>query len=281
VFQNFDKFGGGDTVTGINGVTDAVKRLANPGWEKQVNKFFDGFANGVLNLPKSDLGQMEDRLKGLGDAMGNMVKNGGAEAAAKSFRLLTDEFKANGKSAQDALDAMPGYKDALLEQANALGVNLEPAQLLELAQGRVPGVMSAAQNATENKAAADEAARRPRRRRPTSWTNLVCNLDGTIASLEKYTRRCSTRASSRWTPGPPRQPTRRRWTHQGRCGGSHRSSGQAVRGTGQSTEAAKAHAEAQMGLGVALNKNKTDFDLTNAAGRASTTQFQSVAHGHG
>ncbi|QFG09562.1 tail length tape measure protein [Arthrobacter phage TripleJ] len=278
VFQSFAQFGGQDTVNGINGVTDAVKALANPDWQKQVDQFFDGFAHGVLNLPKSDLGQIQDRLKGMGDAMGDMVKNGGAEAAAKSFRLLTKEFEANGKSAQDALNTMPGYKDALLEQANALGVNLEPAQLLELAQGRIPGVMAAAQAATETKAATDQAAAAATQEEIDKLTDLGVNLDGTIASLEKYT-------TALFNAGLIQLDARS-------ATAAHEAALDAVKGSveeataalakqyeteGESTEAARAHAEAQMGLGVALNKSRTDFELGNAAGRALNDTFQNVA----
>ena len=45
--------------------------------------------------------------------MGNLVKNGAGETAAKSFQALTKEFEKNGKGAKEALDALPGYKDAL------------------------------------------------------------------------------------------------------------------------------------------------------------------------
>ncbi|AYN57872.1 tail length tape measure protein [Arthrobacter phage Faja] len=278
VFQGFDKFGGQDTVNGINGVADAVKRLANPDWQQHVDQFFDGFTSGVLNLPKSDLGQLQDRLKGVGDEMGNIVKNGGAESAAKSFRLLTDEFKANGKSAQDALDMMPGYKDALLEQANALGVNLEPAQLLELAQGRIPGVMQAAINATEQKASADSAAAEAARAHSAELDELGLNADGTVASLEKYT--AALFAAGLSTMGAREAEA----AHEAAIDNTKKAVEEATaalaaeyEAQGMGADAAKAQAEAQMGLGVALTKNKGDFDRTTEAGRILNAQFQSVA----
>lgn len=278
IFQGFDKFGGQDTVNGINGVADAVKRLANPDWQQQVDQFFDGFTSGVLNLPKSDLGQLQDRLKGVGDEMGNIVKNGGGEAAAKSFRLLNDEFKAQGKSTQQLLDLMPGYKDALLEQANALGINLEPAQLLELAQGRIPGVMQAAMNASEDKAAADQQAADAAQRHSEALDELGLNADGTIASLEKYTQ-------ALFNAGLLTMDAREaEAAHEAAIDNTKKAVEDATaalakqyEAQGYGADAAKAMAEQQMGLGAALNKTKTDFDRGTEAGRILNEQFQSVA----
>lgn len=278
IFQGFDKFGGQDTVNGVNGVADAVKRLANPDFNQTVDQFFDGFASGVLNLPKSDLGQLEDRLKGVGDELGNIVANGGATAAAKSFNLLTKEFEANGKSAQDALDKMPGYKNALLEQAQAVGVNLEPAELLMLAQGRIPAVMQAVMDSTQQKATADETAKAASEAHAEALADLGLNADGTIASLEKYTTALFNAGLS--TMGAREAEA----AHEAAIDNTKKAVEDAtaaiaadLEAKGMGAEAAKAQAEAQMGLGAALNKNKTDFDRTTEAGRILNAQFQSVA----
>lgn len=147
VFQGFDKFGG-DSIVKVNNMADAVKRLSNQTFDDSGNRFFEGFTN-LLGLPKGEIGQLEDRLKGLGDEMGNLARNGAGETAAKSFQALTKEFQANGKGAKEALDALPGYKDALIAQGLAAGVVVEGQDLLDFAMGKVPASMAGAVKATE------------------------------------------------------------------------------------------------------------------------------------
>jgi TP901 family phage tail tape measure protein len=147
VFQNFDKFNGA-AVSNIDNMADAVSRLSNQTFNDSGNKFFEGFTN-FLGLPKGEIGQLEDRLKGLGDEMGNLAKNGAGETAAKSFQALTTEFQKNGKGAKEALEALPGYKDALLGLATTAGVVLTEQDLLDFAMGKVPASMGAAATATE------------------------------------------------------------------------------------------------------------------------------------
>lgn len=183
VFQGLDKAFGQDSVQNVNGMADAVARLSNHGWEKDVNQFFDGFT-GIIGV-KSDLGQLDDRLSKLGETLGTITSNGGAESAAKTFNLLSKEFENNGKSAQDALDKMPGYKDALLAMGQAAGVALQPNELLMLAAGRIPASMQAAQSATEQKTAADEAAAVADAEHAKALADIGLNADGTTASLAK------------------------------------------------------------------------------------------------
>lgn len=157
IFQGFDKFGG-EAVSNVDNMADAVKRLTNQTFDDSGNKFFEGFTN-LLGLPKGEIGQLEDRLKGLGDAMGNLAKNGAGETAAKSFQALTKEFEKNGKGAKEALESVPGYKDALVGLANQAGVTLEGQDLLDYALGKVPSSMQGAAAATQTyKTAAGETA---------------------------------------------------------------------------------------------------------------------------
>lgn len=148
VFQGFDKFAGNDIVGNVDSLAGAVKRLTSQNFDDVGNKFFEPFTN-LLGLPKGEIGQLEDRLRGLGEAMGGLVKNGGAEQAAKGFQELTKEFEKNGKGAQEALDSVPGYKDALLGLANSAHVVLKPQELLALAMGNVPDSMKKAADSVE------------------------------------------------------------------------------------------------------------------------------------
>ncbi|MEV7606119.1 phage tail tape measure protein [Paenarthrobacter sp. NPDC089322] len=145
---NFDKVNG-IAVSNIDNMADAVKRLSNQTFDDAGNKFFEGFTN-LLGLPKGEIGQLEDRLRGLGDEMGNLAKNGAGETAAKSFQALTKEFEKNGKGAKEALDYLPGYREALVGLANQSGKTLTEQELLDFALGTVPASMQAATTATQN-----------------------------------------------------------------------------------------------------------------------------------
>lgn len=158
LFQSWDKAFGESTVQNVNSMSDAISTLFNHSGYEDFAKSFDGF-NKAIGAGVSPLGQIEEKLKGLGNEMGSLAKNGATDVAAKSFQALTKEFEKNGKSAQDALDSVPGYKDALMALANQAGETLEPQELLDFAMGKVPASMLAATGATQTfKNAAGEAA---------------------------------------------------------------------------------------------------------------------------
>lgn len=147
LFTGFDKLGGRN-ISDINSLSGAIQKLTHQDFNDVANKFVEPITK-FLGFPKQEIGQLEDRLNGLGDAMGNLVKNGGAETAAKNFQELTKEFEKNGKGAKEALDSVPGYADALKELATQSGVTLDEQGLLDLAMGKVPDSMKKAAGATE------------------------------------------------------------------------------------------------------------------------------------
>ncbi len=255
VFQGFDKFAGAETVTNINGTADAVKRLANQDFNDSANLFFQGFTD-FLGLPKGEIGQLEDRLKGLGDQMGELAKNGAPEVAAKSFEALTKEFKANGMEAQDALDKLPGYKDALEGLARTAGVSLEPHELLELAVGKIPKVMLDAKGATEK--FTDSAGRvvpiSPALQE--SLTEAGVSAQGLATDLEKV-------LDGMLAAGFATLNTR-----------------DATTKFNQSTEEARTAladlAKGNVDVSNALNDTGTDFDLATESGQKLNAKFQDV-----
>ena len=155
VFQEWDKLAsvGGDgykeSAAGVDSLASAVERLTHQDFNDWLNKNLADPVNRLLGFSESDVAQIEARFKGLGEEMGNLTRNGGAETAAKSFQALTAEFEKNGKSAKDALEAVPGYKDALLDLANQSGETLTEQQLLDFAMGKVPAAMQPAADSVE------------------------------------------------------------------------------------------------------------------------------------
>ncbi|MBT2568088.1 phage tail tape measure protein [Arthrobacter sp. ISL-85] len=146
--SDFGNFMGKRIAPDINSAADAIARITHPQGSDGINRWADQ-AFGWLPLAKSETSQVDESLRKVGDELGNLAKNGGAEAAAASFRKLSDEFIKNGSTAQDALDHMPGYRDALLDLANQAGVTLEGQDLLDFAMGKVPTSMQAASSAVQ------------------------------------------------------------------------------------------------------------------------------------
>jgi TP901 family phage tail tape measure protein len=186
IFQNLGKAFGEDIVK-VNNLSDAVSRLSNQTFNDAGNKFFEGFTN-FLGLPKGEIGQLEDSLKGLGEEMGNLAKNGAGETAAKSFSLLTKEFEKNGKGAKEALEYVPGYKDALLGLANQAGVTLSEQELLDFALGKVPASMSAAAGATETYISKTGEARPVTEEMAKALEEVGISAEGAITDIDAFGR---------------------------------------------------------------------------------------------
>lgn len=256
VFQKFDKFAGMDIVTNANGLADGVKRIANQTFNDSGNKFFEGFTN-FLGLPKGEIGQLEDKLKGLGDQMGELAKNGATDAAAKSFQVLTKTFEANGMSAQQALEHVPGYEKALKDLANQAGVVVEGQDLLDFAMGKTPKVMLDAKGATEKYT---DAAGRVQPIGPELQKSLEAagvSAQGLATDLQKV-------LDGMLASGLATLNTR-----------------DATTKFNKSTEEARTAladlAKSNVDVSNALNKTGTDFDLATDSGQKLNAKFQDVA----
>lgn len=142
-FSVWDTVAGDDRSQGIRDIASAIEEVANPSFLDGVNKNFNGL-NQFFGLPDDKITMLEKRFADLGLELGNMASNGHIEESANAFRVLSEEFEANGKSAQDALNLMPGYRDALQDIANQAGVTVSEQELLNWA---LSGVAPAAVNA--------------------------------------------------------------------------------------------------------------------------------------
>jgi TP901 family phage tail tape measure protein len=277
VFEGFQKFAGQDIVTNVDGLSGAVERLTHQSFDDMGNKFFEPLTN-LLGLPKGEISQLEDRFRGLGDEMGNLAKNGAADTAAESFKLLTAEFEKNGKGAKEALDAVPGYRDALQGLANQAGVVVEGQDLIDFAMGKVPASMQAATGAVETYKDAQGQVTPITPEVADALADIGLKADGAVSSLEKFTEALFAAGLS--TMGAREAEAAHEAAIDGVKGAVDEATASLAKqyeAQGMGADAAKAQAEAQMGLGAALNKSKTDFDLTTEAGRILNAQFQDVA----
>lgn len=241
IFGSFDKING-TAVSEIDNLSDAVSRLTSQTFDDAGNKFFEPLTT-FLGFPKGEIGQLEDRLNGVGEAMGGLVANGAPDVAAKSFQVLTDEFKKNGKGAKEALESVPGYKDALMALGNQAGVTFTEQELLDFALGKMPASLSAATTGVDvmNEAIAETGVQ----------------LDGVITDMDKFLEQL-------FATGLITMSAR----------DANAAYHEALRGI---PETLKDIAKSQGKMGRMLNDTATDFDTSTEAGAAANSAFQDVA----
>jgi TP901 family phage tail tape measure protein len=187
MFQKWDSSFGSGPADHIHNLNDAVHELADP----HVPAVLQNIADGIQSFTggaKSDLGQITDRFKSMGDAMGNLTNSGNLQTAATTFNKISDAFQKNGKSAQDALDVLPGYKNALQEMANQAGVSLSAQDLLNLAMGKIPPQLAAATDATGSYVDAAGNIQVVSKEVQKALADIGLSADGTVASLAKLVK---------------------------------------------------------------------------------------------
>ncbi len=242
VFKNWNTTMGQAQVDNVNNLADAVHFLTKHDGYEDFAKSFDGI-NSAIGAAKSPLGQVEDRIKSLGNTLGTLTSGGSLGAASKGFNTLSDEFVKNGKTAQDALNSVPGYKDALLALAHESKVTLNDQELLELATGKIPAVMSAAEGATTSytDAAGNQISINKDQSKALAEVGLAA--DGTVTALDKLV--------------------------------------QSLENTGllqlSANDAARAYQAAIDGVTDSITKNGKTLDITTPKGRENSAAFDGIA----
>jgi hypothetical protein len=169
---------------------------------------------------------------------------------------LALKFTQNGKSAQDALNVMPAYQQALKDSAGAVGVQLSQQELLEYAMGKVPQSMLNAMSATQKYT---DTAGQVKPLTPTlqkSLDDAGVSADGLATDLQKV-------LDGMLATGMATVSAR-----------------DAQAKFAEASRNAKSAMDDLVKSGVdvskALNKNHTDFDLTTAAGEQANAKFEEV-----
>lgn len=183
LFAKWDTFAGeGPDIRDLAG---AVREVVNPHIPAGLQDTLDTLFSWTGSA-KNDLGQVRDTFRGLGDQMGNLVKNGAAETAAKNFQALTKEFQAQGKGAKEALEMLPGYKDALLQLANQAGVTLTEQQLLDFAMGQMPASIGGATKAVETYASKTGEAKPVTEAMAKALEEVGLSAQGAITDIDAF-----------------------------------------------------------------------------------------------
>lgn len=154
LFNSWD-LGFGEASNGINGVDDAMSRLNNAQFGDNINRWADD-AFGWTGLAQSDISQVEDRTRDLGNELGNLASGGNVQAATESFQRLAESYQKSGGSAEDLFNnKMPGLRDALKGVAADAGVAITDSEALQWAlSGVEPASVKAKQGMDEAAASA-------------------------------------------------------------------------------------------------------------------------------
>jgi TP901 family phage tail tape measure protein len=240
--SDFGNFAGSKIGPDINSAADAIARITHPEGADGINRWADQ-AFGWTGLVKSETTQVDESLGKLGDELGNLAKNGGADTAAKSFRKLSEEFIKNGSTAQDALDHLPGYKDALLSLANQAGVTLEGQDLLDFALGKVPASMAGATKATETYTSKIGEAKPVTEEMSKALEDVGLSAGGAVTNIDAFTK-------SLFNSGILQL---------------------------SASDAAIAYQDAIDKVTEAVTKNGTTLDINTAAGRANQSAYNDQA----
>jgi len=258
LFKQFDSGALKAAPKNVDDLDSAIKAVTHESFDDTMNKVGDSISRAFGAGTTSGIGQVEDRLKGVGDSLGKMVSGGQIDTAAISFNKLATSYEQNGKSAQDALDTMPGYKTALVDLAAQTGQTLAPQELLELAMGKVPKSMQTAATATTTYTDAAGNVRPMNDQMKKSFDDAGVAIDGQITDLGKL------------------------YDAMVKTGLANLSARDAEFRFGDAARTATEKADAlktKLGgdLSSALDGTGADFNKTTAAGKEAEDQFSNVA----
>ena len=144
---NFEGFSANSQVVqDAKSFQELLRQTADPGFigaaQQQLAKLLPLFSS-------SDLGQFQSRLAGVNTELANMVSGGNLSGASEAFQGLADSYELTDEQAGHLLGAMPEFRDALIGQAEAIGVATDDATLLRIALGEVGPAQDEASAATE------------------------------------------------------------------------------------------------------------------------------------
>ncbi|WGM21868.1 phage tail tape measure protein [Paenarthrobacter sp. OM7] len=149
---------------------------------------FAGFLNNTAKALTGYESTVHRATNALGQAdqvLAAMAKNGNTTAAADNFKEFAKASEEAGLSQKKLFDRFPSYRDSLLEQARAVGVNLEEQELYDFALGKIPPRLAAAQSSQEGQAKAAEFQAKATQEATDRLADMGLSADGVVVSLSK------------------------------------------------------------------------------------------------
>lgn len=175
-------------VDDVKDVGDAVKQVTSPDMIDNINDFGNaalGFLTFGVGHKDTQLDKTRESVKNLDSALTNFSNSGSSTLAAESFHKIAVEANKQGVSLETTSKAFPQYMDSLRKLATEMKVSLTPAELLDLAVGRIPQKMKDASASTEGQTKAAELAAQATKEQEKALSDLGLATDGTIEDLDK------------------------------------------------------------------------------------------------
>lgn len=254
---------GGDLINTVADLESAVKRTFNRDGGQQFNDWGEAVVNGMTGV-KGSSQILADQFDRLDKGLAGLVSGGKTDDAAKAFDKIKAAADAQGVSVDDLKAKFPEYNDAL--------AGAEAASKTAAVEGKnLDGSLTDAGKAAETAAKQSEGIQK-------ALEDVGVSASGAVVDLDKFTQ-------ALFNAGLLEMDARSATAaHQAAIDATSEAIVNAKKAIedklvadGLGVDAAKALAEEQYNLGGALNKSKTDFDLTSEAGRVLNDQFQSIA----
>ena len=226
----------------VKGIEGAFKVMANP----SVSDNIDNALSGVLSFGTRGSSNVEFAKKNFGELdaqLQAMVSNGAADEASTAYDKLTSAAMNAGVPHEKLVELLPGYNRALGDAAVSSEAAAEGTAVMEEALDKTGVTIGAVIEDMEK------------------FLNLLFATG--LATMSARDANAAFHEATRGTDDAIKSATE--------------SLQKDLEAKGYSTEAAKKMATEQYNLGAALNKNKTDFDLTTSAGAILNAQFQDIS----
>lgn len=234
-------------VDGIDDLGDALEKLDPEGPLEK----FQAWSQETLKLP-GPLKNAREEFETLDTALSQMD----TATAAEHMRNLRDEAEAAGRQDfsnwEDLKRVLPDYAASVEEAATVTGAHVTDAELLEVAMGNLTPEMEAVKNASDEAAQQDALV--------GALEDVGVAADGTVDSLSDY-------LDMLFQTGLAAMSER----------DAHRAYQESLEGIGDAVDHITDPEDGLGGLSKALNKNKTDFDITTEAGKLAEASFQDLA----
>lgn len=132
---------------------ELLRQTADPGF---IGAAQNQLASLLPLFSSSDLGQFQERLAGVNTELATMATGGDLAAASEAFTGLTEAYELTDEQQSHLLASLPAFRDALIGQADAVGLATDDATLLQIALGEVVPAQDEAAAATEKTTTATE-----------------------------------------------------------------------------------------------------------------------------
>lgn len=255
----FQKKDGSALISGVTDLDSAMTRMFRKDWQQSFSDWGESMLKPVANMMgvKGAAQELDESFNTIDEQLASFVKSGNPDIAAKAFKQLEERAALKGIKPEELKAKFSSYSEALKQADADAQLAAEGLETITTATGRVVPVTPDVAKALDD---------------------IGVSASGAAIDLEKFTQALFNAGLS--TMGAREAEAAHEAAIDGVKGAVEEATAALAKqyeAQGYGADAAKAMAQEQMNLGAALNKSKTDFDLTTDAGRILNAQFQQVA----